>query len=580
MLPNNFHPLPSETDTVRPAAGSSGANSSVFLFLIKNFAVKFIYVVFKDERGFMENRNIEYLKKLNALSRDAATDYQQKAGKLPSDLLESLLHSLNAQQVYWLGILSYYDDFTTPFWTSLSSFLTREKEKVRETTLLETLHDYIELYKFNMQIVQKSFGPSVSWLHDFHKNQAEKFMEGFIKFLFSIDGKNVKDVSKSNAQILNNLTKAFPQAVLDIKKEFGFHFDDGGYLKLAETDRFSLYQVFSRNKNVRVRPEAKPIMIVHPYVLGANILGFLPAEKKSYAHAFADQGIPTYIRILKNIEENPALQVMTGEDDTRDMKYFCEIVSRRHKKMITLNGFCQGGFICVCNILTGELDGLVDHLITCVAPIDGTRSKALVEYLRHIPLRFRDLHYASKELPNGNRVVDGKVMSWVYKLKSMEKEAPLVTFSRDLAAVKNMSAAEGSFRLNKTAAALLHWLTYDRLDLPMAITQMSFDSYTIPVTKDGTLPVKLFGKELNFQKMKESGIKWLICYGEDDDLVDRDTTLAALDFVDAEVSPFPKGHGAIATTWSHPDSEYALHKRFGRGYRGPVRYQLDLEKKG
>jgi len=82
LLPNNFHPLPSETDTVRPAAGSSGANSSVFLFLIKSFAVKFIYVVFKNERGFMENRNIEYLKKLNALSRDAATDYQQKAGEI------------------------------------------------------------------------------------------------------------------------------------------------------------------------------------------------------------------------------------------------------------------------------------------------------------------------------------------------------------------------------------------------------------------------------------------------------------------------------------------------------------------
>jgi hypothetical protein len=42
---------------------------------------------------------------------------------------------------------------------------------------------------------------------------------------------------------------------------------------------------------------------------------------------------------------------------------------------------------------------------------------------------------------------------------------------------------------------------------------------------------------------------------------------------------FPKGHGAIATSWSHPETEYALHKRFG-ACRGPVRFQLDLEEAG
>ena len=82
--------------------------------------------------------------------------------------------------------------------------------------------------------------------------------------------------------------------------------------------------------------------------------------------------------------------------------------------------------------MSGELDGLVDAFITCVAPMDGTRSKALVEYLEHIPPRFRDLGYAGKTLPNGNRIVDGKVMSWVYKLKSMEREAPIFTYYRDL----------------------------------------------------------------------------------------------------------------------------------------------------
>ena len=47
---------------------------------------------------------------------------------------------------------------------------------------------------------------------------------------------------------------------------------------------------------------------------------------------------------------------------------------------------------------------------------------------------------------------------------------------------------------------------------------------------------------------------------------------------DAEVCAFPKGHVSIATSWSDPTSQCALHTRFGDNYRGPVRYQLDLEK--
>ena len=55
------------------------------------------------------------------------------------------------------------------------------------------------------------------------------------------------------------------------------------------------------------------------------------------------------------------------------------------------------------------------------------------------------------------------------------------------------------------------------------------------------------------------------------------SALAPLDFVEAEVTELPKGHAAIFTTWSDPDSEYALHKRLPNGQRGPVRFHLDLD---
>ena len=133
------------------------------------------------------------------------------------------------------------------------------------------------------------------------------------------------------------------------------------------------------------------------------------------------------------------------------------------------------------------------------------------------------------------------------------------------------------FQINKTVAALNYWLQNERSDIPMSVTGMSFDSYSIPVTEDGTLPVTIFGKKLNFHAIKEKNIRWLLCYGETDDLVEKEVALAPLDYIDVEVTPFPKGHVAMATSWSHPESSCALDSIFGPGKcRGPVRFQLDL----
>ena len=63
-------------------------------------------------------------------------------------------------------------------------------------------------------------------------------------------------------------------------------------------------------------------------------------------------------------------------------------------------------------------------------------------------------------------------------------------------------------------------MIYDRGDLPEAITKMSFDSYTVPVDEQGNLPFKLFDRKLNFKRLQEKNISFLICYAEKDDLVD------------------------------------------------------------
>ena len=485
------------------------------------------------------------------------------------------LNQITACQSYFTGSLRYINGFYTPFLTSLNSFANLEKEKLREASVIENIKDYIGLFQFNQQIAEKGTKSSIEVITEFHKQNLNHFFSSWVSDIISGKGENLLNYSSICASLFKWVALDFPDAILNIKSEYGFHFKKSGYKKVAETDRMLLYHVLPNDKNIAVNKQAKPILIIPPYVLGANILCFLPDYGKSYVHAFANQGIPTYIRILKDIKSTIAVQTMSLEDDTLDTKLFCEILKKEYGQKVTLNGFCQGGFIALLNVLSGKLDRTVDAIITCVAPIDGTRSKSLTKYLKHLPKRFRDLKYALKKVPSGNKVVDGKVMSWVYKLKSIEEEAPLFTFYRDLMMFNK--AYSNKINISKTAAAINYWLLYDRTDLPELITKASFDSYTVPITKDGFLPVKLFNKKLNMKHIKELNIKYLICYADKDTLVDKEAALAPLDFVDAEVTVFPKGHGSIATSWSQTESKCALHTYFGNNYRGPVRFQLDIQ---
>ena len=480
-----------------------------------------------------------------------------------------------AALTYMTGVFKYGSEFSLPYWTALNAFLSLEKDKSLRHLPWETVRDYIELLMFNLQVADKGMAGSLQAMHTFNSARTRLWSKAFNDTVDRQDLNPLIKMVSQEASLLETIIYTYPQAIRDVKPDFGFHFDTSAYEKFAETERFYIYRVLP-NKGIKPASRKKPILIIPPYVLGPNILAFLPAEKKSYVHAYADQGIPTYIRIMKDIDKTPAVQTITGEEDINDIRYFCRKLHQEHGIPVTLNGFCQGGFLAMAGMLSGELDDIVDALITCVAPMDGTRSTALVEYMQHLPPRFRDLGYAVKPLANGNRVVDGKVMSWVYKLKSMESEAPLFSFYRDLMLFSRNGKTIP--KISKTAAAINHWLIYDRNDLPEAITRLSFDSYTIPVKSDGTLPIKLYGRKLNFKRLQEKSIPYLICYGEEDDLVDKDAALAPLEHIDAEVTRFPKGHGAIATSWSNPESACALHTVFGENQRGPVRFQLDLEK--
>ncbi|MFO7751447.1 MAG: metal transporter [Desulfobacteraceae bacterium] len=490
---------------------------------------------------------------------------------------KTVADQFNAAQSFFTGVLKYNNEFLLPFLTATGYFTNVELSRAMKGPDLEQFDSYMDLLEFNGDLLSRYFSGSIGAVNEYSERELKNGVAAWNNTLFGLEGEKINDYIARQAETLRNLAIAYPQAISDIEPEYGFHFERGENPEIAETDRFILYQIMPDEQNVTVDDQCKPLLIIPPFVLGTNILAFLPKSRRSYAHAFANKGIPTYIRIMRDISTTPAFQTMTAEEDALDTRFFCEKIKEKHKQMVTLNGYCQGGYTAVCNILSGKLDNVVDALVTCVSPMDGTKSRGLSSFLKALPPRFNDLIYGTKQLPNGNKVADGDLMGWIYRLKSIENEAPMVSFFRDLLMVTPKKKGE-AFKVSKTAAALNYWLQKERSDLPLAITEMSFASYNTPITEEGILPVKLFGKELDLKRINEKKIPWLICYGEKDDLVEKETSLAPLDYVDAEIAPFPKGHVAIATSWSHPDTEYALDKRFGANgrHRGPVRFQLDL----
>ncbi len=483
---------------------------------------------------------------------------------------------MTASQTYLAGLGQYTQNFYLPYLIATQYFQQVEARRLMEAPPDESWNAYLGLLENNLELMTRSVNGSSRMLEAYLQNEAAGFTDALRQSLLELDPSKMVEFTRRQAALLDMVVNVYPQAIADIESEYGFHFERDQHALADQTDRFWLYRVAPSLPNVATRRDAKPVLIIPPYVLGANILGFLPGEQRSYAHCFANQGFPTYIRVLKPIDDTPALQTMSADDDARDTRRFCETIMKAHGKPVTLNGYCQGGYNALCALTSGVLDGLVDAFITCVSPMDGTRSKGLARFLARLPQRFNDLAYGTKTLPNGNQVADGLLMGWVYKLKSIEQEIPAAAFYRDLMMFAHQK--NGNHQISKTAAALNYWLQNERNDLPVEITRVSFASYNTPISDDGVLPVRLFGDKLTIKRLQAKKIPWLICYGIHDDLVEKETALAPLDFVEAEVAPFPKGHVAIATSWSFPQSKYALHTRFGDGrYRGPVRFHMDMD---
>ncbi len=475
---------------------------------------------------------------------------------------------------YWMAWFTafehYRHEFESTYLTAARTALTASL--ARPLSFRDTLH----LYRHKLELAEQAFRASMEKMTAFHTDQAFDGYKAYLNTLFGLEGENLVQFSEREATVMEGVAYDFPKAIEHIKHEFGFQFDSDGYDLVLETDCFKLYQVLPNKKGVKVNQDAKPVLLVPPYMLGVHILAFLPSEGKSFAHAFANQGTPTYVRVVKEIDTTPAVQTMSCEDDCEQTREMCAFLAEKHGRPVTLSGVCQGGYISLINILSGKLEGLVDALITVVTPVDGTEAKSLGGYIQSLPADL-STHYAYDTLANGNRVVNGEVMSLGFKLLAISKEAPLVTMYNMKALHKCTDGNPG-----KTAAAINRWLRHERVHLPIAIAEMSAKTFKVPISEEGVLPVTLFGDALNLHDLKKLGVKWLIAYSKGDDLVEKDSAISPVKYVRddgvVEVTEFPGGHVGILTSFAGACSKCPLDGEFN-GMRGPVRFHLDLPKK-
>jgi len=217
-------------------------------------------------------------------------DTPEHAGELSEKIWGASLAQARNSQVYANGLLWYYRDFIDAFVISLSYFLDVESRRILEYPPAQTIMDYTKLLLLNQQLALRALKSSISTVGQYYIPRYHEITDSWLNTAFSRDGRDIAELFTERERLMEKVVYEYPEAIRNIRSEYGFHFDQAGYRKAGETDRFLLYQVLPSHGDVSVRQDAKPMIIIPPFVLGTNILAFLPGENKSFVHAFANKG--------------------------------------------------------------------------------------------------------------------------------------------------------------------------------------------------------------------------------------------------------------------------------------------------
>ena len=135
----------------------------------------------------------------------------------------------------------YVTAFMAPSVNALDAFTSAEKEKLAANSPAENLTDYSQLSDLNIRLAFSALEGSVRAMNSFFYDTLSK---GFLAWMNTFQDEDcLCDFASRLEEVLKVTVREYPKAVEAIKAEFGFHLDNGGYEKAAETSRFDLYQV-------------------------------------------------------------------------------------------------------------------------------------------------------------------------------------------------------------------------------------------------------------------------------------------------------------------------------------------------
>ena len=228
----------------------------------------------------------------NGLSPNPVIESAEKSMKA---YLSGLSYLATASQTGISALFRYTSEFVVPYMIATNYFRDVELGKLGRHDVLETLKDYMNLGLFNLDLSNRAVIGALGAASSYARLESAKTTEALLPLFFSGDRSGLDNLVRRKTELLELIAHRYPEAIQAIEPEYGFHFERGMNPKVAETDRFIVYQVLPTDANASVRSGGKPILILPPYVLGGNILGFLPGENRSYAHCFANQASrPTF----------------------------------------------------------------------------------------------------------------------------------------------------------------------------------------------------------------------------------------------------------------------------------------------
>ena len=197
-----------------------------------------------------------------------------------SAILQTFINMVKSKFLFWMNVMRYSSSFMNPFWLAFNNFSDMEM-RFDKSFHLQDANDLIDLLLFEMDLAAKGTMASLSALNEYHTKELRDVLSSLGNSLPNGGPEDFLRYSERQLKIMDALYNAFPRAVREIEPEFGLHLDNGGYIKTAETERFELYQALPTEKGVRTREDGKPMIVVPPYVLGANIMAFLPGRKEA-----------------------------------------------------------------------------------------------------------------------------------------------------------------------------------------------------------------------------------------------------------------------------------------------------------